>query len=103
MYAVAHLHINSLRDKFKNLVDKITGNDEILLVSETKLGNSFTAGQFLIKGHSPPFRWDRDSQGGGILLFVREDIPSRLVTIEPYPAESFFVEINLKKVVMLLI
>ena len=31
---------------------------------------------------------------------MREDIPSRLVTIEPYPAESFFVEINLKKVVV---
>ena len=47
-------------------VDKITGNDEILMISETKLGNSFTVGQFMIKGYSLPFRPDRDSQRGGI-------------------------------------
>ena len=61
--AIAHLNINSLRNK---QVDKITGNDEILMISETKLGNRFTVGQFMIKGYSLPFRPDRDSQGGGI-------------------------------------
>ena len=33
--------------------------------------------QFLIDGYSPPFRIDRDSTGGGIIIYVREDILSR--------------------------
>ena len=43
------------------------------MVSETKLDNSFPVSQFLIDGYSPPFRLDRDNNGGGIMLFVRED------------------------------
>ena len=33
---VAHLNINSLRIKFDNLLQKITGNVHILMTSETK-------------------------------------------------------------------
>ena len=30
------------------------------------------------------------------MLFVREDIPSNLLTIEEKPTESFYVELNLR-------
>ena len=53
---VAHLNINSLRNKFD--YEQITGNIDILMISETKLGNSFPTGQFLINGYSEPFRID---------------------------------------------
>ena len=43
---VAHLNINSLRLTFDSLVQKITGNVEILMISETKLDNSVSEGQF---------------------------------------------------------
>ena len=94
---VAHLNINSLRNKFDYLIKKIMGNIDILMISETKLDNSFPIGQFLINGYSEPFRIDRNSQGGGIILYVREDIPSKLVAIETSPTEGFSVEINLRK------
>ena len=42
------------------------------MISETKLDESFPSGQFLFDSYSAPFRFDRD--GGGILLFIREDI-----------------------------
>ena len=45
---VAHLNINSLKNKFDYLIEKITGNIDILMISETKLDNSFPTGQFLI-------------------------------------------------------
>ena len=45
---VARLNINSFRIKFDSLVQKITGNVDILMISETKLDNSFPDGQFLI-------------------------------------------------------
>ena len=74
---VAHLNINSLRLKFDSLVQKITGNVNILMISETKLDNSFPEGQFLIEGYSKPYRIDRNCHGGGIMLYVRADIPSK--------------------------
>ena len=51
------------------------------MISETKLDESFPIGQFLIDGCSVPFRLDRNKNGGGILLYVREDIPSKLLSM----------------------
>ena len=48
---VAHLNINSLRNKFDYLIEQITGNIDILMISETKLDSSFPMGQFLINGY----------------------------------------------------
>ena len=67
------------------------------MVSGTKLDNSFPVSQFLIDGYTPPFRPDRDNNGGGIMLFVREDIPCKLLSVENHPMEGFYVEINLQK------
>ena len=47
---VAQLDINSLRLKFDNLLQKTTGNVDILRISESKLDNSFPEGQDLIEG-----------------------------------------------------
>ena len=75
----AHLNIHCLRNKFDTLVDQIRGNVDILVISETKLGESFLVGQFKIPGFTTPFRRDRNEHGGGIMAFVREDISSKLI------------------------
>ena len=67
------------------------------MVSETKLDDSFPEGQFLIEGFHSRFRFDRNRNGGGILLYVREDIPAKLLSHDFPSAESFFIEINLHK------
>ena len=92
----ARLNINSLRLKFGSPAQKITGNVDILMISETKLDNSFPDGQFLIEGYSKPYRIDRNCHGGG-MLYVRADIPSKLLSTELLPMERFYVEINLQK------
>ena len=95
---VAHLNINSLRLRFDSLVQKITGNVDILKISETKLDNSIPEGQCLIERYNKPYRIDCSCHGGGImLLYVRVDIPSKLLSIESLPMEGFYVEINLQK------
>ena len=53
------------------------------MVSETKLDPSFPQAQFRMEGYAPPFRYDRESYGGGILLFIREDIPTKIISITP--------------------
>ena len=60
-------------------------NIDVLLVSETKIDDSFPNGNFLIDGLSTPYRLDRNSNGGGLILFVRKDISSNLVEAEAKP------------------
>ena len=64
--------------------------------SETKIDASFSICQFLLNGYSTPFRLDRNAHREGILLYVREDIPSKLSLVEENLIEGFFVEINLR-------
>ena len=78
---IAQLNINSLRTKFESLVEILQSNVDILLISETKIDCSFPAGQFRIEGYTT-YRLDRNSNGGGILLYVREDIPFTLLNTE---------------------
>ena len=51
---VAHLNVNSLRNKFDSLAGQMTGNIDILMVSDVKLDESFLIGQFIIKGFGAP-------------------------------------------------
>ena len=67
------------------------------MISETKLDESFPICQFIIEGFGVPSRVERNGNGEGIMLFVREDIPSKLLSVENSPIEAFFVEINLRK------
>lgn len=76
----------------------VDGNLDILMVSESKIDNSFPTAQFFINGYTKPYRLDRDCFGGGILLYVRQDIPSRPITCKfQNHAEYLLVEINLRK------
>ena len=45
---VGQLIINSIRNKFDFLAQQVKGNIDILMISETKLDESFPVGQFLI-------------------------------------------------------
>ena len=71
------------------------------MVSETKLDDTFPTSQFLMQGYSTPFRKDQTSKGGGILLYVREDISCKIIKTEPDAYyERFFIEINLRRKVV---
>ena len=92
----AQLDINSIRNKFDSLVNIPNNNTDILMISETKLELSFPTGQLHIHGFSEPYRFDRNGSGGEILLYIREDIPSKLI-LTKMTLEGFFIEINLRK------
>ena len=68
-----------MRNKFEMLAEGIGGNIDILLVSETKIDESFPIAQFKLNGFSMPYRLDRNKNGGGLLLYVREDISSKIL------------------------
>ena len=93
---ISQLNKNSIRNKFKFLEKDICANLDILLISETKLDDSFPSAQFLLDGFLKPYRLDRCSNGGGILLYIRDDIPSCLLS-NSNKTESIFDEINFRK------
>ena len=68
---IGQLNINSIRNKFGLLVPAIA--------TETKIDSSFPEAQFGIDGFTTPYRVDRDCHVGGILLYIRQDIPSKLL------------------------
>ena len=74
---IGNLNINSISGKFDQLKVLVQRKFDVLVITETKLDSSFPKGQFLIEGFSVPYRLDRNRHGGGILIYVREDIPSK--------------------------
>ena len=52
---------------------------DVFMISETKIDNSFPICQFTMTGYSIPFRLYRTSHRGGILLFVRKDMPCKII------------------------
>ena len=89
-----HLHINSIRNKFEIFKNIIQGKLDILLVSEKKIDITFPSGQFIIPGFALPYRFDRNSKGGGWLLYLREDIPSKIIFVFKLTIEGFLIEVS---------
>ena len=83
----ADLNINSIRNKFDQLADMIIRNVDIL-ISQSKLDDSFADSQFLL-GYCSPFRLGRNKYGGGIMLFVRNDISLKLISFKKLLIERF--------------
>ena len=71
----------------------------MLVITESKLDDYLPTNQFIIDGYSPPFRADRNKNGGGVIIYVREDKPCRELKDHPSPRnfEGIFLEINLKR------
>ena len=72
---------------------------DVLLLSETKIDEMFPLEQFLISGFAKRLRLDRNSRGGSIMLFIRDNIPFRLLKPGNLPSntEALFIEINFHK------
>ena len=100
---IGTLNINSLAPKFEQLREVIGNHLDILTIQETKLDSSFPIAQFLIDGYSVPYRLDRNRDGGGVMIYVREDIPSKLLSKHTFTEtiEGLFIEVNLRKTKLL--
>ena len=60
------------------------------------ISESFPNEQFKIPGYALPCRLDHNQFGGGIMVFVKEDIPSRVLSLNK-SVESLFIELNFGK------
>ena len=96
---IGHINVNSLQNKFEFLAEMVQDKADLLMISETKLYSSFPNAQFYMKYYSKPYRLDTNSKGRGIILYVKEDIPPKLINslCTDQDKEHFLVELNLRK------
>ena len=78
---IGNLNINSLRNKFEDLKILVKGKIDIIDITESKLDHTFPDSSFRVSGYNKPFRKDRNRNGGGILVFIRDDIPCKELQI----------------------
>ena len=64
------------------------------MISETKIDSSFPSVQFNLEDYATQYILDRNANGGGLLLYIREDIASTLLNSE-LSIKRFFVKIRL--------
>ena len=99
---IGQININSIRNKFEFLKEVVKNYIDILIITETKIDSSFSKNQFSIKGYKEPFRKDLDTNGGGVMIFVRDDLACRELRVLKNNGEGLFLELNLRKTKWLL-
>ena len=75
---IGHLNINSVRNKFSSLQQTVLSKTDILLLSETKIDDSFPNSLFFAEGFKM-YRKDRTKTGEGLLLYVNENLPGKII------------------------
>ena len=96
---IGHININFLEGKFDALKLLIEDKVDVLVVTETKIDDSYPTSQFEIRGFGTPFRQDRNKHGGGVLVYIREHLPCREIQFvnKPSDVEGIFIELILRK------
>lgn len=97
----AHLNVNSVRHKFDPLAEALKHSMlDVLMLQETKLDDSFPLGQFSVPNFKL-YRKDVTSNSGGLMMYVRGDLPQRRRSeLEVYEAESGRIELLIIELVL---
>lgn len=79
-FIFCHVNINSFRHKFACIQDILRRKHvDYLAISESKLDSSFPNAQFGVEGFTL-YRQDHTGSSGGIIIYVRSDLPHRRIT-----------------------
>ena len=87
-------NINSVTNKFDQLEEIILKYIGVLVITETKLDDPFPNAHFLVPEFSKPFDLDRNRKENGITIYVREDVPSKLLTKHALPSDFFSTKVQ---------
>ena len=101
---IDNLNINSIAFKFDELRSLVTCIFGILIIIGTKIDETFSLSQFHVVGFSKPYRLERNRNDCGIIIYIREDIPNKLLTRHRFSKDitELFIEVNFRKCTWLL-
>ena len=90
--------LNFLRNKFRSVTIYHQQKSRHYSTLGNKLDDLFPSAQFILKNFGIPYRLDRNSNSGRLLLYVRDDIPSMFLKVKSdWNIESIYLEVNLRK------
>ena len=92
---LSYINVNSIRNKLDDLKFLLGKSLDIICISETKLDETFPTAQFAIEGFSKPYRLDITSNSGGLLFYVKANLPSKLIRFYSFPNEIQCIPIEL--------
>lgn len=91
---VCHLNVGSIRSKYTVLLQMLNSSKlDIIMISESWLSEGITSQLVCFNGFKI-FRNDRCSRGGGVCIYVREHIPTKVIYSSTKLLEFLCVEIN---------
>ena len=98
-YRLFLVNNNSSPDKFDEVKVLVNGMLAILIITKTKLDATFPVSQFHVDGFSKPYHLGRNRNWDGVVIYVREDIPSKILIkhVLPTDIEALFIELNFRK------
>ena len=76
-----------MRNKFSSLQQTVLSRNDILLLPETKIGDSFPDFQFFAEGFKM-YRKDRSKTRGGLSLYVKENLPGKIINFYKFKVNS---------------
>ena len=96
---IGTLKIYSTPSKFDDLKILISGMFDILTITEKKIDDTCSISEFHIERYSMPYRLHRNRKSGGVIIYVREDISSKVFRKRLFPndIQGIFIEINFRK------
>ena len=96
---VGNLNINFISPKFDEFKLMVSSYFNAILVTETKLDDSFPKAQFCIDGFYIPYRLDRNRNEGDLMIYVRDNTPSKMLTKHNLSEdiEATFIELSFRK------
>ena len=80
---IDHLNINSVRNKFSSLQQTVLSKTD----QKTKIDDSFPNPQFFAEGFKM-YRKYRTKSGGGLLLYVNENLPGMIINSYKFKKNS---------------
>ena len=101
---IGNFNINSILSNFDQLKLFVQGKVDTLIVTGTKLDSTSLTSQLMMYGYNEPYSSNRNRNWAGILIYVREDMPSKVLVdhLLSHDIEGIFSKLNLRKMKWLL-
>ena len=78
---ISFWNVNSIRNKLNDLKVLITDSVDILCIGESKLDESFLNSEIVLDGFKKPYRLDVSASSGGLLIYVKTNLPSKMINL----------------------
>ena len=93
------LNVNSVPNKLDDIRTTIADFVDILIITDSKLDQSFPESQFFLNRFSKSFRKDRNRHGSRLLMYIKKDIPQKELPFHLQPnIEIIIIELNINEI-----